>query len=138
MTAATPEDDPADRTESHDSILVEFTDADLELVPPDPALVAAAVRRAAPHPEARPDPRAAVDLAECLLEQAVLFKGLKRFADAAPKAAEAAGLFERAGLFGRVADCFRVSAEVLRGLGDAEAAAEFLRKEEDIRRRLAA
>ena len=137
MTAATPEGDPGDPTESHDSILVEFTDADLEIVPPNPAFVEAAVRRAAP-PASRPDPRAPIDLAECLLEQAGLFTGLKRFADAAPQAAEAAGLFERAGLFGRVADCFRVAAEAHRGLGDPEAAAEFLRKEEDIRRRLAA
>jgi hypothetical protein len=139
MTATNPDDEPESRTESLDSMLVEFTDADLTLVSPDPEMVEEAVRRATGRPgePASTDP-AEIALAECLLEQAMVFKMLKRFAEAVSPITEAMGLFERAGRYRRVADCFHVAAEIHRGLGEVEKALEYLRKEEDIRRRLAA
>jgi hypothetical protein len=134
-----PDDDPEARTESLDSMLVEFTDADLTPVSPDQALVEVAVRHTMGQPaEAMPAKRVDVELAECLLEQATLFKMLKRFTDAVSPITEAAGLFEQARLYQRVADCFHIAAEVHRGLGEVEKALEYLHKEEDIRRRLAA
>lgn len=141
MSTSSPDDVPETDTESHDSILVEFEFDCSNLVSPDPALIEAAVRHAPAWlregATGRP-PGANLDLAECLLEQAVLLNNLKRYADAAPRAAEAAGLFERAGRFARVADCFRVSAVICRATGDIDKAIEYLGKEEELRRRLAA
>src|SRR6185312_4649707 len=78
------------------------------------------------------------NLADCLWEQAALLNVLKHFSDAAPRAAEAAALFERLGDYRRLADCFRVAADVHRELGEVEIALEFRRREEELRRRLAA
>jgi hypothetical protein len=106
VTATNPDDESESRTESLDSMLVEFTDADLTLVSPEPRLVEA-VRRSLGQPgEAVSANRVDVELAECLLEQATLFKLLKRFAEAVSPITEAAGLFERSRLYQRVADCF--------------------------------
>ena len=144
MTTATsfPDDEPT-RTESSDSVLVEFTDdaADFTPRPPRDAILRnlptwlreAAARANLP---ARPTPSA--ELADCLLEQAHILLALHRHAEALAKVAEAERLYQDRGVPARVADCFRVAAEVHRALGDPEKALEYLRKEEDIRRRFAA
>lgn len=134
-----------DSSESRDSILVEFNDYDLVELPPDPSIhdilrhLPTGLRDSlAARSVAIPRPEEEADLADCLLEQAALFKSLRRFTDAAPRASEAAALYGRIGNFRRVADCFRLAAEIHREIGDLEPALEFRRREEELRRRLAA
>jgi len=52
---------------------------------------------------AAPPPHEEGNLADCLFEQAGLLNSLKRFSEAAPRAAEAAALFEKLGDYRRLA-----------------------------------
>jgi tetratricopeptide (TPR) repeat protein len=149
MTAtAAPDPDPDDcgssETESHDSVLVEFTDASIDFTPRpvrDTVLrhLPTWLRRAAETSRQESAiRRSPVTLAECLLEQARLFVQLKRYAEALPKLTEAERLFQDAGSTAGVADCYRVAAGAHEGLGEPDKALDYLRREEDLRRRLAA
>ena len=141
----THESEP-DRSESSDSILVEFNADAVEIYPTLRPLRVETIRHLpsefraalAGRGIAVPRPEAESKLADCLLAEAALLKSLKRFADAAPRASEAAALYERIGNFRRVADCFRLAAEIHREIGEIETALEFRRREEELRRRLAA
>lgn len=129
-----------------DSVLIEFTDADLTEVPPDPAFTEQVLRRApswlrewaAARGYFPASPRDPVPLAECLLKQVRLLVEMGRLSEAVPKVEEVSQLYEQLGSIGKLADCFHVAADIHHGLGDAEKALEYLRREEEIRRRLAA
>ena len=143
MNAAEP--DP-DRSESLDSILVEFNSESIEIHAAPRPVRKETLRHLPSHLReslaergiAIPRPEEERNLAECLLEQAILLKTLKRFVDAVPRAAEAAALFEQNRDFSRVADCFRIAADIHREMGEVEIALEFRRREEELRRRFAA
>lgn len=143
MNAAEP--DP-DRSESLDSILVEFHSDAIEIHSTPRPVRRETLRHLPSHLRdslaqrgfAIPHPAEERNLAECLLEQAMLLKTLKRFVDAAPRAAEAAALFEQNRDYPRVADCFRIAADIHREMGEVEIALEFRRREEELRRRFAA
>ena len=139
-------DPESERSESSDSILVEFNAEAIEIYPSLRPLRGETILHLpsqlrdsfAARSIAIPRPEEEADLADCLMEQAALFKSLRRFTDAAPRASEAAALYGRIGNFRRVADCFRLAAEIHREIGDLETALEFRRREEELRRRLAA
>jgi hypothetical protein len=146
MTPTNPNDGLKRTTESSSASLIEFVDTDLTDLPPDPALAEEAIRRAPSWLRAEAEARGLipakqtdpVPLALCLLEQARVLVMLKRHAEAIPKVSEAEKLYEVAGISAGIAECFHVAAGIHRGLGEIEKALDFLRKEEEIRRRLAA
>lgn len=139
-----PDPDDRDQTESHDSKLVEFTDTGIDLAPrpvrevilrhlPDWLRRAAQSRQRVVPAEC--DPGA---LAHCLLQQARLLVQLRRHPEAASPVAEAERLYQQAADAAGLADCYRVAAEVHQGMGELDKAVELLRREADLRRRLAA
>jgi hypothetical protein len=143
MNAATsiPDDDGQ---ESLDSKLVEFSDAHVDFTPRPirdavlqhlPSWLREATEKCRFTTSKARDSAA---LAQCLLEQARVLVGAKRFAEAVSKVTEAEGLFQRLGALTGQADCYHVAAEVHHGLGEIETAFDYLRKEEEIRRRFAA
>jgi len=79
-----------------------------------------------------------VPLARCLVRHAALLADVRRFDEAGPRATEALRLFDQAGDLSGVADACQVLARVHRGKGEAEIALEYLRREEELRRKLAA
>ncbi|MDB5305915.1 MAG: hypothetical protein JWO38_117 [Gemmataceae bacterium] len=147
MTAApAPDDDnvPQSETESLDSVLVEFSDTDIDFTPRpirDTVLRHLPVwLREAAERRGRADPKLLnpIALADCLLEQARVLVGLRRYAEAVPKLAEAEQLYQQAGTPAGVADCYHVAAQTHAGLGEPDKAFDYLRREEDLRRRFAA
>jgi tetratricopeptide (TPR) repeat protein len=143
MNVATsfPDDDG---TESLDSVLVEFTDVHIDFTPQpirDAVLqhLPSWLREAAEKRRlAAPKAGDAAALARCLLDQARVLAAAQRFAEAVPKVTEAEGLYRELGNHYGLADGYHVAAEVHRGLGEIDKALDYLRKEEEIRRRLAA
>jgi tetratricopeptide (TPR) repeat protein len=141
-TTGTPSDD--DPTESHDSVLIEFTDAHLDLTRRPirdvvlrnlPAWLREAAEKHRHSALAGGDGNA---LARCLLEQARLMLTANKFPEAVPKITEAEELFRTGGSPSGLADCLHIAAEIYRGLGEIDRALDYLRKEEEIRRRMAA
>jgi hypothetical protein len=132
---------PDDRTESHDSVLFEFTDPSVDFTPRpirDAVLrqLSGWLRDAvAARAGAKPgDPSA---LADCLLGQARVLLALQRAVDAVPKLEEAERLYLAAGA-PALADCLHVAANVYVAFGEPNKAFEYLRREEELRRRFAA
>ncbi len=140
--ATSPSDD--DGTESLDSVLVEFTDVHIDFTPRpirDAVLqhLPSWLREAAEkHRHAAPKARDSAALAQCLLDQARVLVAAQRYTEAVPKLTEAEGLYKELGIHSAVADCYHVAAELHRGLGEIDVALDYLRKEEEIRRRFAA
>jgi len=140
--AASPEDDDygSTETESHDSVLVEFTDAAIEFTRRP---VRETVLRNLPSwlrdgARIRSSASAGVGLAICLCDQARLHLRAGRFAEALPRLLEAQQILEAADdAFGLV-DCLHLISQTHAGLGDAEQSMAALRREEELRRQLAA
>ena len=137
MTTASFDDEygPTE-TESHDSILVEFKDADIDFTrrPAQDVVLRHApawLRESAPV-------RADSALAICLCDQARLHIQAKRFTEALTPLVEAQHILESAGDFVALADSFHLLAQIHAGLGDSESSMAALRREEELRRRLAA
>ncbi len=140
--SVSPSDD--DSTESLDSVLVEFSDIHIHSTPrPLRDVVlrhlhtwlreAAEKRR---HPSLKEHDLSS--LAHCLLEQARALIPAQRYTEGIPKVAEAEELFREHEIRYGLADCYHVAAELHRGLGEIDKALDYLRKEEEIRRSLAA
>jgi tetratricopeptide (TPR) repeat protein len=145
MTAMqTPEADDSGRSESLDSVLIEFSADGMDFSPRPireevlrqlPSWMRDASRNCESIPA---EPARLAMLAICLSEQARLHIQLKQHSDALKKLAEARELFEQAGESEATADCLHLMAQAYEGLGDSEQALNALRHEEELRRRLAA
>jgi hypothetical protein len=137
MTAASFDDEygPTE-TESIDSVLVEFTDAEIDFTRRPVQDVV--LRHAPSWLRERAPVHADSALAICLFDQARLHIQAKRFAEARTPLAEAQQILESAGDFVALADCCHLLSQVHEGLGDSEQALTALRREEELRRRLAA
>ena len=141
-TTTSPSDD--DPTESLDSVLVEFSDANIDFTPRPirdvvlkhlPSWLREAAEKRQLTSLNREDTAA---LARCLLDQARVLVAIQHYSEAAPKIAEAEVLFRDRGIHSELADCYHIAAELHRGFGEIDKALDYLRKEEEIRRRLAA
>jgi tetratricopeptide (TPR) repeat protein len=130
--------------ESLDSMLVEFTDLNIDFTPRPirdvvlqhlPSWLREAVEK---RRQAAPLMHDSATLARCLLDQAQVLITAQRYTEAVPKITEAGGLYQELGRYSELADCYRAAAELYRGLGDIDTALDYLRKEEEIRRRFAA
>ena len=124
----TLEGDDSTRTESLDSVLIEFAAEAMDFSPrpvreavfrqlPSWMRDAARSRESIPADVARK-----ATLAVCLADQARLHIRLKQHSDALMKLAEAKQLLESAGEPAALADCFHLTAQAHEGLGDAEQA----------------
>jgi tetratricopeptide (TPR) repeat protein len=141
-TTTSPSDN--DPTESLDSVLAEFSDANIDFTPRpirDVVLkhLPSWLREAAEKRQhSTPNVEDTAALARCLLDQARVLVATQRYSEAAPKIAEAEGLYRDRGTHSELADCYHIAAELHRGLGEIDKALDYLRKEEEIRRRIAA
>ena len=130
----TPDD--GDRTESRDSVLVEFIDPPVDFTPRP---VREETLRHAPGWLRE---RAAADgptaLAACLLAQARILLAQGQHAEAGPALDEAQRLYEAAGAHAGLADCYHLAAKLREALGRPTEALDFLRREAEVRRRLSA
>jgi hypothetical protein len=132
------------QTESRGSVAYEFNDTELVNAPLTDRMLAQLKEHApswlrerlsTPEHTKLNDPAA---LATCLLAQARVLLTLKRYQDAIPKVTEAEQLYQNAGVPLGVADCYHVAARIHESLGEPDKAFDFLRREEELRRRLAA
>lgn len=134
----TPNDD---RTESRDSVMFEFVDSEVDFTPRpvrEETLRHAPgwLRERSQNEVVKPGDPAA--LAACLLAQAKVLLTLQRYQDALPKVTEAVQLYQNAGVLLGVADGYHVAAKIHESLGEFDKAFDFLRLEEELRRRSAA
>lgn len=136
---ATPDDD-GDQTESHDSTLCEFTDLGIDFTPRPPReqTLQHAPSWLRDRLPAAPPPGDPAALADCLLAQARVLLALRRYAEAIPKLEEAERLYRTRETPAALADCYHVAAKVYEALGESDKAFDFLRREEELRRRFAA